>query len=511
MSSKTLFSSTPMVQNLAGGNAYEMSAQHALAQFAVTGCFGDTYYADAKSQLEDVKKLVDKCSPEFIAKVALYARESGHMKDMPAYLLATLAKRDIALCKKIFARVCDNGKMVRNFVQIVRSGACGRKSLGSAPKKLVQAWINGRTDRQLLNDSVGNDPSLCDLIKMVHPKPAIPERRAFYGWLIGKKVELPLPECVQAFERWKADKALKIPDVNFQLLTAGTLTNTDWTDIAVKQSWQTMRMNLNTFARHGVFGTKTVTDLIAAKLVDKEAIAKAHVFPYQLMVAYQNCDEGVPMPVKEALQDAMEFATSLVPAFGCSVAVAPDISGSMSQALTGAHGSATSAVSCKDIAALISACTIRQNKGATVLPFSDRCARLDLNPRDSVMTNAKTMAALPSGGTDCSLPIRWLLQYKATELPDLVILVSDNESWMGNHMGGSTNTMIAWNQYKGINPKAKLVCIDLVPNSTVQAVDRKDIMNIGGFSDQVFTVIKSFVDGEMTKDAWVAAIEKVEV
>jgi len=31
-------------------------------------------------------------------------------------------------------RVINNGKMLRNFVKIVRSGVAGRKSLGTAPK-----------------------------------------------------------------------------------------------------------------------------------------------------------------------------------------------------------------------------------------------------------------------------------------------------------------------------------------------------------------------------------------
>ena len=38
-------------------------------------------------------------------------------------------------------RVIDNGKMLRTFIQIVRSGAVGRKSLGTRPKRLVQRWL----------------------------------------------------------------------------------------------------------------------------------------------------------------------------------------------------------------------------------------------------------------------------------------------------------------------------------------------------------------------------------
>ncbi|MCP2871823.1 TROVE domain-containing protein, partial [Salmonella enterica subsp. enterica serovar Typhimurium] len=83
-------------------------------------------------------------------------------------LAAILALPDVALLSQVFSRVVDNGKMLRNFVQILRSGTVGRKSLGSRPKKLVQHWLLTATEKQLLNAAVGNTPSLADVVKMVH-------------------------------------------------------------------------------------------------------------------------------------------------------------------------------------------------------------------------------------------------------------------------------------------------------------------------------------------------------
>jgi 60 kDa SS-A/Ro ribonucleoprotein len=44
------------------------------------------------------------------------------MKDVPALLVAVLSVKDRDLFKAVFPRVMDNGKMLRNFVQIMRSG-----------------------------------------------------------------------------------------------------------------------------------------------------------------------------------------------------------------------------------------------------------------------------------------------------------------------------------------------------------------------------------------------------
>src|SRR5215207_1772613 len=120
--------------NEAGGQAYKLSLKAQLAQYAITGCLNGTFYADAETQLQKVIELSKQVDAIFIAQLALYARERGHMKDMPALLCAVLAGKDVSLLKAVFPRVIDNGKMLRNFVQMIRSGAVGRKSLGTAPK-----------------------------------------------------------------------------------------------------------------------------------------------------------------------------------------------------------------------------------------------------------------------------------------------------------------------------------------------------------------------------------------
>jgi len=169
-----------------------------------------------------------------------------------------------------------------------------------------------------------------------------------------------------------------------------------------------------------------------------------------------------------------------------------------------------------DVAALIAATILRTNKNAGVIPFENVAVDIVLNPRDSVMTNAQKLAALPAGGTNCSAPLAELNRRKATG--DVVIYVSDNESWMdspnhGRFGGGRTQTMNEWSAFKARNPNAKLVCIDLQPYSTTQAVDTgcNDVLNIGGFSDNVFDVIAKFADGKLNTNQWVGVIEAMSI
>ncbi|HEY0051383.1 MAG TPA: hypothetical protein VGB68_18955, partial [Pyrinomonadaceae bacterium] len=236
------------------------------------------------------------------------------------------------------------------------------------------------------------------------------------------------------------------------------------------------------------------------------------VFPYHLLVAYTAASQNrdIPREITEALQDAMEIATENVPEIKGKVYVFPDISGSMHSAVTGYRKGSTSAVRCLDVAALVAAAILRKNPSAEVVPFSDHIVQADLNPRDSVMTNAQKLAKLPSGGTNCSAPLFSLNAKKAKG--DVVIYVSDNESWVDktrSHSG--TQTMIQWNEFKSRNADAKLVCIDIQPYAHTQAGERADILNVGGFSDQVFTLVSEFAAGTLDAGHWVGVIEKVEI
>lgn len=498
-----------LVRNEAGGLAYQRNDKHMLAQYAATGCLNATFYIDAQAQLETVLNLCERLDNAFIARTALYCRERGYMKDMPALLAAVLAARGAPELAQIFPRVVDNGKMLRNFVQILRSGATGRKSLGTRPKKLVQNWLNNASERELLAAAVGNNPSLADVVKMVHPKPKEAWREAFFAWLIGKPYQAQaLPPVLAAYEIYKKEGG-DVPQVPFQMLTALDMKAEQWAAVARQSGWHMVRMNLNTFARHGVYELPGMTQVIADKLRDAEAIAKARVFPYQLLAAYLASAGEAPQAVRNALQDAMELALKNVPVLEGKVVICADVSGSMHSSVTGYRAGATSKVRCIDVAGLVAAAILRNNQEALVLPFAESVRALDLNPRDSVMSNAQKLAATPGGGTNCSAPLAHLnrMGIKA----DLVIYVSDNESWMDARHHGSTATQEQWKLFKRRNPQAKLVCLDITPSPSTQAAEAKDVLNIGGFSDDVFKLIAAFAAGQLGAEHWVGEVEAISL
>jgi 60 kDa SS-A/Ro ribonucleoprotein len=520
---KKLFSNS--LHNEAGGPAFAFSPEHALAQYAVTGTFHGTYYASDAEQLEKVKELAGAVAPELVAKTAIYCRKHGRMKDVPAFLVAHLATRDVALMLRVFPHVIDDARMLRAFVAIVRSGVTGRKSFGTAPKRALRAWFAARTPETIFRQSIGQSPSMSDVIKMVRPPPrndkgeADAVREALYGYLIGKNVDRShLPPLAIAYEAFKSSgEGQPLPDVPFEMLTALPLRKEHWIDLAKRMTFGQLRQNLNTLFRHGVLADPQVVEQVAERLEDPEAIRRSRTMPYQLLAAHRAVEAKLPAKIVNALGRAVEHAVSNVPAVSGSVALCPDVSGSMHSSITGNRQSATSNVRCIDVAALATAAFLRRNENAEVIPFSDHVVPLPrpLNALDSIVTNARVLSSLPSGGTSCSAPLRWLNE--RNQAPDLVVFMSDNQSWsdfrVTRNQSGSSGTIMAgeWERLRTRNPRAKLVLIDLQPYGSTQVESRDDVLNVGGFSDAVFDVVSAFVGNGTGGGGFLDAIQAVTI
>jgi 60 kDa SS-A/Ro ribonucleoprotein len=104
-------------------------------------------------------------------------------------------------------------------------------------------------------------------------------------------------------------------------------------------------------------------------------------------------------------------------------------------------------------------------------------AQLFQTPKGALITAVRRGAGLGGGG---SAPLALLNKERAKV--ELVILVSENESW-----------------------------VDATRRGTTQAAERNDIMDVGGFSDAVFAVMASFAEGKTGPEHWVGEIEKVSL
>ena len=524
MTNTNLFATRKSVQktntvNLAGGSAYEFDPKHCLAQIAVTNCFNGTFYASAEQNLKLAKDaaLALKNDPEFIAKVAIYSRDKAYMKDMPAFLTVLLSDIHKPLFRKVFSRVVDNGRMLRNVVQMARSGAVTGKKINISSgtwRHAIQDWFDTQSAWSIFKASIGNNPTLHDILRMAHPKPNTPEKHALFAYIAGREVNTNnLPEEIKKLEEFKKNPTGEIPDVDFRFLDSMNLGQLEWTSIAMKASWHMTRMNLATFARHGVFQNSDVVHEVANRIANRDLIKSSRAFPYQLFAAWNQVQDQdlVPDQIKKALESAMETAIDNVPTMSGKGLICVDCSGSMGSPITGfSRGRHRSKIKCSDVAGLMASAIVRKNPSSEVWTFSDDALRVDIDFKNSVLLNTEQLNNA-GGGTNISAPMRKFNETSTNA--DWVLYVSDNESWLDSGRNDYYGTSLAheWEIFKERNPNARLVCCDLTPRNNSQIQSNPDVLQVGGFSDQVFDVISSFLKGFEDEDHWVNIVQNIDL
>jgi len=146
----------------------------------------------------------------------------------------------------------------------------------------------------------------------------------------------------------------------------------------------------------------------------------------------------------------------------------------------------------------------KTNPECKLIGWASNVDEVSLNPKDSLMTNAGKFAQAANrfgGGTNAQLALQLLNSQQWSG--DVVIYVSDNQSWMRTNLqgqygyfpslGSGTGMAHEWAGFKKRNKNAKLICVDIQPYCDAQVSGGKDVLNIGGFSDEIWTVISDFV------------------
>lgn len=543
-----LFAKSAPVRTAAGGEAFELDSQVALTKMILNSTLHDSFYYTASEQLNSILLLCGKVSPTFIAQLAVFASNEGKRKDTPALLLAVLSKEHTR--RELFAAfhlMRKDGKLIRNYFSIIRSGVVGRRNFGTMLKRLVGDWFNGLNTKQFTEYAVGNEPSLGDVIKLVRPIPKDEPTAAMFRWVMGKAKEgddtlLPA-EIVQlkAYLRNPTDAALAAPTGVSSRYTANIkLSIPEMRTSALTATWNQIRQSLNTYVRDGLFdntveGDNPSTDghdfltAICTRLLDFESMARARVYPYDIMNTIKNLSESnykellalqLYMCVNESMNSVTDFK-------GKRVLVAIDVSGSMQNAVNGNvdRGRKPGApiavpVSCTDVSVLYGISLARKNPNADLIAFDDR---LMLISPDDIKNNwfglYRRITAHQGSATYCQLPLQFAIDRKKTlddgsllpmpiqDAYDYIVFISDNETF---NQSRTVNQL--WQQYRThVSPECKLVLWDLTPNQQSTVPDDARSLNIGGTGTHVFESLQMFADGLVPKHAQIDRITAIDL
>lgn len=525
------------IQNASGGRAFKLSSEEGLAKIICVGILGDKMaLVDEKTMIDAIKEHLDSSREEFVAKLAIYAKKEAKMKDVSAYLLAYLASIHSKYGPVVFSEIISDISMLKKFMKFVRDGKTSRKSFGSTYKNLIRNWLESRSDLQLFRESVGNDPSLEDIIRMVHPKPKSQSRDALYSYFLGnisnKNVSTSekghfLPQEIKDYLVFCQNPIAyggddgKIPNTNIMMVMSHSLSPKQWESVAMQMTFNQLIKNLSVLIDRDVFSNNDVLLHVYQKLSSPEEATKSNQLPYTIAMAInqirlkangnsryfytQQVYGDVYQLLIDGLENALRNSFKNVPTFDANIALCIDVSGSMQDLI-----SSKSIATYLDAASVLALSFLTKNPKTTILPFCTRVHdKHGIDANKSFSENVQILKSFAGGGTYCSAPINYIIKTAHNDEPyDLIIMISDNQSWEQLHRSASNNTPVQkeFDKYKKINPNVKLVNIDISPYANSQAKSSDSIMLVSGFNDSIFKALKDYLPNSENPNYWVSHI-----
>ena len=447
------------VTNHEGAKAYAMTPELELYTAVVTASLSDLCYEKQDERVNRIAVLVGKVSPEFVARLAVYARTQMHLRSIPMLLLVELAR--VHNGDDLVARAVE--KTVLRADEIMELLMCyqwrnpstdPRKKLGKLSRQIqngLQRAFNRFDEYQFAKYDRDNlEVKLRDALFLVHPKAKDEQQQALFDKIVNRQLETPYT--------WETELSAlgQQPFASDKEKTAAF--RQKWEELirSGKLGYMALMRNLRNMLQADV----SFADLqfVCDCLSDAAQVAKSKQLPFRYLSAYREVEQvnsTGTSALMSALETAVRHSAANIEGFdeNTRVLIASDVSGSMWTKV-----SAKSIVRLFDIGLLLS------------MLLKSRCQQ---------STNGYKV-------------VDWLIEQK--QVMDKVMMFTDMQMW--DSTGRNSTFEKSWRRYKQLAPQAKLYLFDLggYGQSPLRLVE-PDVYLIAGWSDRVFDVLSAIDKG----------------
>lgn len=455
---------TTRTTNLAGGNAFKMSAEQELLHAVLTTFLDDKYYESGDERLERIKELVGKCDPEYVAKLAYVSRTEFNLRSVSIVLLGELSK--VHKGDDLVMRAIKNTvTRVDDMTELVSYLEC---KLPKQVKRGIRRALYKFSPYQLAKyRGEGKSVKLVDVFNLVHPKPQFASKEQQKAWK--DLIEGNLKTTGETWESVISSSRSEDKKASWERLIKEN-----------KLGYMALLRNLNNLISSGV--SEDVLDIALSKLTNREEVKKSKQLPFRFITAYDNVSGN--RKVTDAISIAMDYAVDNTPELNGKTLIAIDCSGSMD----GRPIEVASIFGATLAKANTNADLILYDTGVYEFPFSSRMPVIDLAKK--IQSEAR------GGGTNTSLVFVYAEGSKRKY--DRIIIISDSESWQDSSFscyGNGGGTQAQYNQYrKNMEIDPFVYAID------VQGYGTKDLSNpkcihLTGWSDKLLDFIGVYEKG----------------
>lgn len=522
-------------RNSAGGFTFVISDLDRAKRFLILGSDEGFYSTGAQLTKENAKALIRVAQGgqhrELVDAIVEVSVAGRAPKQEPALFALAIAASYGEVESQAYAlaqlpRVARTATQLFAFLTYVQ----GFRGWGRALARAVAVWYTEKSVDQVAYQAVKyrqrDGWTHRHVFRKAHPRSVDPAFTGLGEWIL-RSDATAAPTLVQGFVTAQAAVTSALPGIvreyglTWEMLPTEALNSPQVWEALLEGSVPlgALVRQLPRLTRIGVIAPMSeVTEAVAARLTDKEALRKARIHPLSVLVAQRTYASGKSLkgdstwtPVQrivDALDRAFYASFAAVEPAGKRTLIALDVSGSMScgevagMPLTPREASAGLALvltATEPMTHIIGFTGggrawappgARQAAVAGVGAYSRHVSELRISPRMRLDDAVREVSDLPFGATDCALPMLYALERKLAV--DTFVVITDNETWAGD-----IHPHQALERYRtamGIDAKL-IVLATSASKFTIADPGDPGMLDIAGFDAAVPGLISAFSRG----------------
>jgi len=474
--------------NKAGGEAYEpVSPELGLYLVTINNLLEDKYYEDDESSFEEVYERFDKVAdenPEFVLKLAYFAREEMFLRQIPQLLLVFAANDDRT---KEYVREYATGIMQRAdepLEALAMQVDLYSKTIPHPLQKGIEDAMHQWDEYQYAKwDRSRREWRYRDLMALVHPKPRDDLRGDIFEKIVkGDLDDYPEIEPPKQHGTWEDAMSEAGQDDDMTKAEA-------YRDRLDRMPLKATVMQTRDMLDAGLEPEEILTD---EKL---DRVSDGKLWPFRYYRAYTAVrDAGYSgRHIDRWFEQAVDESIDTVPDDLGDTYAGVDLSGSMNHAL-----SDNATTTYKQISALFGA--VCAKKGAGVAGFATNFEEFDFHYDTPALQAVKEVESARIGmGTNAGQVIKHLTQERREY--ENVVLFTDMQIWQGYSVKET------WDEYTSkVAPDANLYIVDLSSyGDLVMPEGYHNVFRVSGWNSNIIKHIK-YADQE---DEAIRQVEQV--
>ena len=272
--------------NHEGAVAYSLTPEVELYSAVVTTMLADVTYERADKHLDRIRELAYRVTPQFLAKLAVYARAQMYLRTAPLVLVGDLAMRHNGddLVSRTVTRVVQRPDEITELLAYYQTA-----NYRTAPKKLnklskqIQKGLaqsfNRFDEYQFAKYERQTAVSLRDALFLVHPKAKDEAQQAVFDKIAARSLDTPytweteLSALGQQAFRNERDRQAAVRAKWHELIDSGRL------------GYMAMLRNLRNMLEAEIDGAHV--NAVCNTLADKRAVQKAKQLPFSFLADHR--------------------------------------------------------------------------------------------------------------------------------------------------------------------------------------------------------------------------------